>query len=84
MTQPNDCYDSAKLSGGTAGVDIAFRNLIHELYSRDISEKTRQGKIIATKNGRCTNSVPVYGYIKDPSDKRKLLIDEPAAQGIPI
>jgi hypothetical protein len=24
--------------------------------------------------------VPVYGYIKDPADKRKLIIDEPAAQ----
>ena len=28
----NDGYDSAKLGGGTAGIDIAFRNLIHELY----------------------------------------------------
>ena len=75
----NDGYDSAQLNGGTAGINIAFRNLIYELYSRDISDKARQGKVIATKNGRCTNSVPVYGYVKDPADKRKLLVDEPAA-----
>ena len=76
----NDGYDSHKLGGGIAGIDIAFRNLIHELYAHDISKKTRQGKITATQNGKCTNSMPAYGYVKNPLDKRSLLIDEPAAE----
>ena len=72
-------YDSASLNGGTAGIDIAFRNLIYELYSQDLSEKVRSAKMSAAKSGRYTNAMSFYGYIKDPKDHRKLLVDEPAA-----
>jgi DNA invertase Pin-like site-specific DNA recombinase len=74
-----DVYDSASLRGGTAGIDIAFRNLIYELYSQDLSEKVRSGKMSAAKSGKYTNAITFYGYIKDPKDHRKLLIDESSA-----
>lgn len=76
----NEGFDSGKLNGQAAGIDIAFRNLIHEIYSRDLSEKVRQGRVTATKNGKCTTSIPLFGYLKVPLDKRKLIIDEPAAE----
>ena len=76
----NDCYDSAKLCGATGGIDIAFRNLIYDLYSQDLSEKVRAGKISAAKRGNFSTAVAFYGYIKDPADSRKLVIDTPAAE----
>jgi len=78
----NDCYDSAKLFGATGGIDIAFRNLIYDLYSQDLSEKVRSGKISAAKRGNFSNAVPFYGYIRDPADSRKLVIDTSAAEVI--
>ena len=75
-----DGYDSASLNGGTAGIDIAFRNLIYELYSQDLSEKVRSAKTSMAKNGKSPNAECFYGYIKDPNDKRSLLVDEPASE----
>lgn len=73
----NDCYDSAKLmNGATGGIDIAFRNLIYDLYSQDLSEKVKSAKISAAKSGKYTNGLSFFGYIKDPADPRKLIIDE--------
>lgn len=75
----NDMYDSAKLNGATGGIDIAFRNLIYEMYSQDLSEKVRSARLSAAKSGKCCASFAFYGYIKDPNDQRKLIIDEPSA-----
>jgi DNA invertase Pin-like site-specific DNA recombinase len=75
----NDCYDSAKLNGATGGIDIAFRNLIYDLYSQDLSEKVKSAKISAAKSGKYTNGLSFYGYVKDPDDPRKLVIDEKTA-----
>jgi DNA invertase Pin-like site-specific DNA recombinase len=76
----NDNYDSANFVGATGGIDIAFRNLIYEMYSQDLSEKVRSAKLSAAKSGKNCNAEAFYGYIKDPTDTRKLAVDEPAAE----
>jgi len=79
----SDCYDSAILgSGAVSGIDIGFRNLIYELYSQDLSEKVRSAKISIAKSGKYTNAAAFYGYIKDPTDSRKLVIDPPASETV--
>jgi DNA invertase Pin-like site-specific DNA recombinase len=72
----NDGYDSENYSGITGGIDVAFKNLIYELYSRDISEKVRSGTMSAIKSGKYAISFAPYGYRKNPKDKHKLIIDE--------
>ena len=37
MISINDHYDSEKYLGNTAGMDIAFKNLIYDYYSKDLS-----------------------------------------------
>jgi DNA invertase Pin-like site-specific DNA recombinase len=71
----NDMYDSATLNGSTGGIDIAFRNLIYELYSQDLSVKVRSGKNTAAASGKICTTYPLYGYDKDPADHSKLVID---------
>ena len=73
----NDLYDSATLSGGaTGGIDIAFRNLIYEMYSQDLSEKVKSARLAAAKSGKFCAPYAFYGYNRDPNDQRKLVIDE--------
>jgi DNA invertase Pin-like site-specific DNA recombinase len=71
----NDNYDSAALNGTTGGIDIAFKNLIYDLYSQDLSVKVRSGKNTAAKSGKICASYPLFGYDKDPADQRQLIID---------
>lgn len=54
--------------------------LVNEWQVEDQSINTR--KVLRNKklNGLCTASFAPYGYIKDPDDKYKLKIDEPAAK----
>jgi hypothetical protein len=75
----NDNYGSATIHGMTGGIDIAFHNLIYDLYSQDLSEKVKPAKMSAAKNGKFTNVEVFYGYIRDPKDQRTLVPDEPAA-----
>jgi DNA invertase Pin-like site-specific DNA recombinase len=72
----NDMYDSAALNGATGGIDIAFRNLVYEMYSHDLSEKVKSARLAAAKSRKQCCSYPFYGYMKDPADPRKLIIDE--------
>ncbi|MCL2053348.1 MAG: recombinase family protein [Oscillospiraceae bacterium] len=78
----NDVYDSAKLNGATGGIDIAFRNLIYEMYSHDLSEKVRAGKIAMAKQGKHLGGYDFFGYKKDPNDRHKLIIDLESAATI--
>ena len=76
----NDMYDSARHSGATSGIDIAFRNLLAEMYSQDLSEKIRSAKNTSNMHGKNSSPYSFFGYVKDPGDKHKLIIDEPAAE----
>ena len=57
-----------------------FRNLFNDFYARDTSKKIRAVMRAKGNAGEhlCTN--PPYGYIKDPMDKKKWIVDEEAAE----
>ncbi len=71
----NDNVDSFK------GEDdfIPFRNVMNEFYARDASRKIRSVFQAKGKSGKRVASTVPYGYLKDPNDKNKLIIDEVAA-----
>ena len=75
----NDCYDSNDYCGITSGIDIAIKNMVYELYSRDLSVKVKSAKKVKMKRGKFISPYAFYGYIKDPDDKNKLLVDSEAA-----
>lgn len=56
-----------------------FRNLFNDFYARDTSKKIRAVMRAKGNAGEhlCTN--PPYGYMKDPADKKKWIVDEEAA-----
>lgn len=76
----NDGYDSKQQNGMTDGMDVAFRNLIYQMYSSDLSRKVKSACKNRNEQGEYTASFTAFGYRKNPSDKHKLVVDEPAAE----
>lgn len=76
----NDGYDSKQQNGMTGGIDVAFRNLIYQIYSRDLSRKVKSAHKNRNEQGEYTASFALFSYCKNPSDKHKLVVDEPAAE----
>ena len=69
----SDNYDSFKNSGG---IEIGFKNLIHDMYSRDLSKKIKSVKHMYQEKGTYIGGDVPYGYVY--SGNRK------AEQGIGI
>ncbi len=74
----NDGFDSKAFFGQTGGMNVAFKNFIYEMYSRDLSEKVKSGVTTCMKRGEYYAGWMVYGY-KKSSDGKKIEIDEGAA-----
>lgn len=61
--------------------DIApFLNIFNEFYAKDTSRKIRAVFKAKGESGKPLATHPPYGYIKDPLDKTKWIIDEEAAE----
>ena len=56
-----------------------IRNLFNEWYARDISKKLRISNKIKGNAGEPMGQPP-YGYIKDPENPKRWIVDEEAAQ----
>ncbi|MGE5494518.1 MAG: recombinase family protein [Burkholderiales bacterium] len=65
----------------TTGTDmrISVNGFLNEQYAMDISMKSKEAKKAKAKQGKFVNSIPPYGYKKDPADKNHLIIDECAS-----
>ena len=57
----------------------AIRNVLNEMYARDTSKKIRATWQSKGKSGEHLTTIPPYGYMKDPDNKKKWIIDEEAA-----
>ena len=70
----NDHYDSNRHVGSTGGIDVAFRNLIHQRYAYDLSEKIKSSRYMQMKKGKFVSHCP-YGYMRHPTKKHQMVID---------
>ena len=60
--------------------DIApFKNILNEMYSRDISKKVHSSYVLKAHQGQFTGCLAPFGYRKDPNDKNHLVVDEETA-----
>ncbi len=76
----NDDYDSEKLQYGSAGmIDVGFKNIMHDLYSKELSQKLKLTKHQLFEAGKYHSSFAFYGYKKSPKEKYKLVIDNETA-----
>lgn len=75
----NDNLDSYKRPDEFSGMIVQIKNLFNQQYARDASRKIRAVQDIKRKKGEFIGSFAPYGYLKDPNDKNKLVIDPYAA-----
>ena len=75
----NDGIDSIRPSD-IDSLDTSFKALLYDLYSRDLSRKTRSARRFRAQKGEYFGARPLYGYVKDPGRKNHLIIDPPAAE----
>ena len=59
-----------------------INGLINEWYCEDISESIKSIFKLKQQQGKFIGSFATYGYMKDPKDKNKLIIDEVAAETV--
>ena len=74
----NDQFDSDAVGESTGGLELAIRNLINQMYSRDISKKIKSAVDIKKLNGEFVYGTAPYGYKKGPK-RNTIVIDETAA-----
>jgi len=74
-----DHFDSNDKATGAGGIEVAFKTLIHDLYSRDLSVKCKTGKMAKTAKGEHVCDWATYGYIRSKTTKNAWEIDEAAA-----
>ena len=72
----DDNYDSL-----VNGDDLLFpiKNVVNEMYARDVSKKTKAAKKAKARDGQFIGSKAPFGYKLDPANRHHLIIDEPAA-----
>lgn len=72
----NDDVDSAKGENDFA----VFKNVFNDYYAKDTSKKIRAVIKVRGEAGEHLTSNPPFGYVKDPQDKKRWIVDEEAAK----
>ncbi len=78
----NNSVDTApgKMNAFTKCVTIGVTNVINESVSAATSVNVRGTLNLRRKKGEFIGSFAAYGYLKNPEDRHKLIVDEEAAE----
>jgi DNA invertase Pin-like site-specific DNA recombinase/phosphoglycolate phosphatase-like HAD superfamily hydrolase len=74
----NDQYDNLHLTNNERLIS-GLKNLVNDIYAKDISRKSAAALAIKQKNGEFIGDYAAYGYLKDPDDKHRLIVDPETA-----
>lgn len=73
-----DGFDTVNGDGAEAMV-VSFKNLVNDVYAKDISRKIISAFRTKQRNGEYIGLVAPYGYLKSKENKNKFVIDEQTA-----
>lgn len=73
-------HENVNTSTGEGMEMMPFYNIFNEWYAAQTSKKIRDVWKSKSDNGKRVSPTVPFGYMKDPADKEKWLIDEPAAE----
>lgn len=83
VTDRFDTYVLSETDSGTIvpnGIDIPLKNIINEIYAKDISKKVGTALDIRKREGKYGGGVAPYGYKKSATVQGKYEVDEEAAE----
>lgn len=75
----NDGFDSIR-PADINSLETAFKTLLYDLYSRDLSRKVRSARQFRARRGEWLGAIAPFGYMRDPDRKGHMVIDPPAAE----
>ena len=59
---------------------IALKNLMNDIYAKDISQKVYSALDTKKRSGEFIGNFAAYGYVKSPEDRHKLVVEPEAAE----
>lgn len=71
-----DGYDSSSSDITEDGLIVPLKNLINDIYAKDLSRKVSSAFRVRQKQGKFVGSEAPYGYMKDTDDHNLLVVDE--------
>lgn len=74
-----DNIDSYKRMKSIEDISFPLKNLMNEIYCRDVSKKITSTFEIMKKSGKYIGSFPPFGYIKERENKHHLVVDTASA-----
>ena len=74
----NDNYDSEALTSNS-GLAASLSNIINDFYAKDISRKVFSALRTKMENGEYIGAWEKYGYLKDPDNKNRLIVNPETA-----
>lgn len=74
-----DHFDSLEHLGNTPELDVAFKNILYDFYSKDLSIKVKSIKRMQQKEGKFVAAKPPYGYFISAENRYQLVIDPDSA-----
>ena len=72
--------DNVDTLKGNDDILMPIKNVINDMYAKDISRKVGSAFNAKAKDGQYIASKAPLGYMKSPTDKHKLIIDEDGAE----
>lgn len=75
----NDQFDSENSENSGSHLIVPLKNMMNEMHVADISRKVRSQQRQAMQEGKFMGSRPPYGYLKDPQDCHKLVVNPDTA-----
>lgn len=76
-----DNFDSAKSYGENESMSVNLKNLVNEMYARDIAVKVKSGKRIKLEQGSYMGGIPPYGYRAEwDGGKRCLVVEDTTSE----
>ncbi len=80
----NDSIDSFEKKENNDFLKNSVKNIVNEMYAKDISKKVNATLDMKRKNGEYIGATALYGYKKDPENKNKLIVDEEVADVVKL
>ena len=74
----NDGYDNISLTSSER-LMANLKNVVNDIYAKDISRKSSTALRTKQKEGAFIGTYATYGYLKDPNDKNKIIVDPETA-----
>ncbi|MCD7785677.1 MAG: recombinase family protein [Oscillospiraceae bacterium] len=75
----NDNFDTLNEWQSGDSLTVPMKNLINDIYCKDISKKITSQLDAMRKRGEFVSNFAPYGYKKDPENRSKLIIDDNVA-----